>query len=102
MAPASTGAAIWIEVALNCGPSSWRASSMPSCEPYHSAPMIAHQQRAQLVDALDDLAAEQARLGLDLAVRHLQLAHAQHRVVARVIGVVHGRPVDGAIALVAP
>ena len=61
--------------------------------------MIAHQERAQLVDALDDLAAEQARLGLDLPVRHLQLAYAQHRVVAGVVGVVHGRPVGHAIAL---
>src|SRR5215470_15291699 len=43
-APASTGTAIWIEVALYCGPRSSRASSMESWEPYQSAPFLPDRQ----------------------------------------------------------
>ena len=69
--------------------------SIVSCEPYQKAPLPwPMQQDAELVHAGDDLVHHQALLGLLLPAAAGQLVHRQHRVVAGVVGVVHGRPVE--------
>ena len=62
--------------------------------------LVAVEQHAQLIDAVGDLMLIQnvdVLLSLARAAEHL--VQRQHRVVARVVGVVAGRPVDGLAAL---
>ena len=56
---------------------------------------MAVEQHAELVDAVDDLVlVENVDGRLPLAGLAEQFVQRQHRVVARVIGVVAGRPID--------
>ena len=71
-----------------CAP---RRSTAASRTSTHSS--CAREQHAELVDAADDLLVENSLALLQLPVAARELVHRQHRVVARVIGVVHGRPV---------
>ena len=57
---------------------------------------MAVEQHAELVDAVDDLVlVEDVPVGLALAGLAEHLVQRQHGVVAGVVGVVAGRPVDG-------
>ena len=86
-------------VALLCG-ASLRASSIESCEPYQYAFFLwPGEQHAELVDARDDLVHEDALALLQVPVAPGELVHRDHRRIARVIGVVHGRPVHDLRAL---
>ena len=57
--------------------------------------LVAVEQHAELVDAVEDLGlAEDVMLRLHFAGAAEQFVQRQHRVVAGVIGVMAGRPVD--------
>ena len=56
--------------------------------------LVAHQQHAELVAARGDLVDDQALALLLVQVLPGDLVHRHDRLVARVVGVVHGRPVD--------
>ena len=57
---------------------------------------MAHQQHAELVDAADDFILHQALGCLRLPVLAGEFMDREHGVVARMIGVMHGRPVGHA------
>jgi hypothetical protein len=56
--------------------------------------LVAGEQHAELVDTRGDLVHEDALAILQVPVAAGELVHRDHRRVARVIGVVRGRPVD--------
>ena len=60
---------------------------------------MAHQQHAELVAARGDLVDDQALALLLLEVLTRQFVHRHDRLVARVIGVVDGRAIDGLLAV---
>ena len=53
----------------------------------------AHQQYAKLVDPFADLIHHQPLTGLQVPILAGKFVQAQHRVVARVIGIVASRPI---------
>ena len=89
--PESTATHTWKPVAPLCGASS-RASWIDSREPNQYAIGVTCEQHAELVDAFDDLLVENPLLLLHPPVAPGQFVHRQHRIVARMIGVMHRRP----------
>src|SRR5262252_856380 len=61
--------------------------------------LVAHQQHAKLVAARGDLVHDQALALLLVKILTGDLVHGHDRLVARVVGVVHRRPVDDPVAL---
>jgi len=61
--------------------------------------LVAHQQHAQFVHAARDLVHHQALARLHFPVPAGHFMHRQHSIVARVIGVMHGRAVHHLVTL---
>ena len=59
-----------------------------------SGVVVAEQQDAELIRAVDDLVVQDALMGLHVPTPHAQLVDAGDRHVGRAVGVVHRRPVD--------